>query len=448
MVIPKDLDSIANRQEHQGAKVFFRALKMQYTELAKQFEKGQELQPNRDLIKNALISFHSRTQLEMADWQFTQLNKQVSVKALQIGVYERVLNLIRTWVTLNIGGSITSISNTTLDLVRKVIADGQEQGFGARKIGKLIRDEAKDKFTAYRSTVIARTEGTRAASHGAEVGAKQWESITGQKKWKAWSASADSRTRDSHIAMVDSKPIPGDEDFIINGKAMSGPGDPRGGKSEVISCRCRKYYMSERVAKQIMGLPQVVNSIQQDTIEKQTVREGLPDGALDRYKQYYKEHNKNIPDEEGAAIVEYTDSAYKPMNLILRTNEKHAKKDYYYLALANQVNKGLDKLPKYNGLTYRCTQGMAENSIKEYKTAFDNSTAYTEKAFLSSSPDLNPGFGNQVMFKIKSKNGVNITELSKHGHENEVLFKHGSQFKVTKYEQQDKTHLIIEMEEI
>lgn len=252
MVIPEDLDKIADRQERQGAKVFFRALKMQYTELARQYENGQDLKPNKDTIKNALISFHNRAQLEMADWQYTKLIKQTPVKALQIGMYERVLSLIRAWTLMNIGTSIASISNTTLEVVRKVVAQGQTEGYGARKIGKLIRDEAKGEFTAYRSTVIARTEGTRAASQGAKFGAEQWENITGQKKWKAWSANNSPRTRDAHIAMIGSDPIPGDQDFIVGGTAMDGPGDPRGGKANIISCRCRKYYMSERVARQII----------------------------------------------------------------------------------------------------------------------------------------------------------------------------------------------------
>lgn len=268
MEIPKDLDSIADRQERQGAKIFFRALKSQYAELAKQYENGQDLQPNKTVIKNALISFHNRAQLEMADWQYNRLLKENPVKALQVGLYERILGLVRTWVTLNIGGSINSISNTTLDLVRKVISDGQDQGFGARKIGKLIRDEAKDKFTAYRSTVIARTEGTRAASQGAKFGAEQWEVITGQKKWKGWSANNSPRTRDSHIAMIGSKPIPGDQDFIVGGTAMSGPGDPRGGKANVISCRCRMYYMSERAARQILGLKPVAKPVEFEEVEK------------------------------------------------------------------------------------------------------------------------------------------------------------------------------------
>lgn len=53
--------------------------------------------------------------------------------------------------------------------------------------------------------------------------------------------------------MVDSKPIPGNEDFIVGGLPMDGPGDPRGGASQCVACRCRKYYMSERLARRIIN---------------------------------------------------------------------------------------------------------------------------------------------------------------------------------------------------
>jgi len=254
MVAPNDLNRIASRQEKRGAKVFFRALKTQYTELAKQYENGQSLEVDTKIIKSALIDFHTKTQIESAEWQYNDLEKRNPVKKLQLGIYDRLIGLIRAWVLLNIGASIQSISNTTLDIVRRVIAKGQEEGFGARKIGQLIRQEAKSQFTAYRSTVIARTEGTRAASQGHKFGAEQWEKITGQKKWKGWSAANQpNRTRPDHLNMIGSKPIPGDEKFKVGDTFMDAPGDPAGGAKECVGCRCRSYYMSERMARSIIN---------------------------------------------------------------------------------------------------------------------------------------------------------------------------------------------------
>lgn len=252
MITPLGLDRLTDRLEKQGKAAFVRTLKTVYTKMATQYLNGNDIKPDKDLIKSALQQYHIKTQISIAEWQYNDLER-LNKKALQLGMYERLLSLIRAWVLINTGASITSISNTSLEIVRKIIATGQEQGFGAKKIAALIKQEGGSEFTKYRSEVIARTEGTRAASKGADFGAEQWEKITGQRKWKGWSASSDSRTRDTHLAMVGSMPIPGDDDFIVGGKPMDGPGDPKGGASECVNCRCRKYWMSERLARRILS---------------------------------------------------------------------------------------------------------------------------------------------------------------------------------------------------
>jgi len=251
MRIPAKLDKIADKHEAKGARLFYSALKAQYDDLAAKFEAGRELIPNNDIVKVAIISYHTKVQLEVADWQFNQMDKDI--KRLQVGIEKRVIDAIRLWILGNTGVSISQISDTTLQIVKRIIAKGGEEGLGARQIGKLIRDETKGTFTRYRATVIARTEGTRGASEGAKIGAKQWENITGQTKWKAWSASSDIRTRDSHLAMVGSKPIRGDGKFNVGGTQMEAPGDEAGGAGNVVNCRCRVYYMSERIAKSLLS---------------------------------------------------------------------------------------------------------------------------------------------------------------------------------------------------
>lgn len=477
MKIPKSLDSIASRQERQGAKVFYKALKTQYAELAKQVENGQELKPNPTPVKNAIINFHTRVQLEMADWQYNILLAQTPVKALQVGVYERITNLIKTWITLNTGTSISSISNTTLDVVKRIIAQGQQDGFGARKIAQLIRAEAQDPFTVYRSTVISRTEGTRAAAQGAKFGAEQWEKITGQEKWKAWSASADSRTRDQHLEMLNSDPIKGSDNFIVGGAAMSAPGDPKGGKTNVINCRCRVYYMSERVAKRILGQkppeepqqlapedieapkPAEARTEQDIAADEQLIFEQIPKDFVEVYKQRYKEKYPMLEDSEGIAIFGYTGPEYRDINFYLRNREamesarSFAKVDRngYLRGMANQINKGLDKLPNYTGDVYRGTSNIKPTALDAYKKAFEKGLPHTEEAFLSTSETLQKSFGSQAIFKIKSKTGTSVKDLSLHANEDEVLFKHGTKFKVTSFKETGPKFDIryeIEMEEL
>lgn len=253
MFSPDSLDRLANRQEKQGRSVFLKALNRQLAILADLHENGKELKINSQTIKTVLQDFHVKVQIENAQWQYTYLEKQVGAKALQIGAYDRILRAIRAWVLLNTGESISSITATTLERVRSIIARGQEEGYGARKVAQLIRADRNSEFTRYRSELIARTEGTRAASHGHKLGAEQWEQVTGQKKWKIWSASKDSRTRDAHRAMIGAPPIPGDQDFIVGGAPMDAPGDPKGGAANVIACRCRAVYVSERIARRIIN---------------------------------------------------------------------------------------------------------------------------------------------------------------------------------------------------
>ena len=71
----------------------------------------------------------------------------------------------------------------------------------------------------------------------AEEGAK----ATGLRLEKVWLATNDARTRDTH-RQLDGQVVPVDADFIVNGKQMSKPGDPRGGAREVVNCRCAVEY--------------------------------------------------------------------------------------------------------------------------------------------------------------------------------------------------------------
>ena len=58
---------------------------------------------------------------------------------------------------------------------------------------------------------------------------------------KRWVSNADERTRPSH-ALANGQEVGIDDDFIIGGKKMSYAGDPKGGASEVINCRCVIVY--------------------------------------------------------------------------------------------------------------------------------------------------------------------------------------------------------------
>jgi len=92
----------------------------------------------------------------------------------------------------------------------------------------------------YRRELIARTETIRASNAGSFGLFADWGS-----PMKEWLATADNRTRDSHLlawAMYgeggDPGPIPMDQPFIVGGVEMMYPGDPNGTPAEFCNCRC------------------------------------------------------------------------------------------------------------------------------------------------------------------------------------------------------------------
>ncbi|WP_077920404.1 phage minor head protein [Spirosoma sp. 209] len=131
---------------------------------------------------------------------------------------------------------VTQMSAHTKQLIRDVLTRGAEQVWDIRKIARRLREVIADPV---RALLIVRTETTRAASVGAEMGASATNLILN----KVWIATNDARTRASHRAMLRSKPVPKDGVFIVGGKAMRYPGDPAGGPAQVCRCRCSVVYV-------------------------------------------------------------------------------------------------------------------------------------------------------------------------------------------------------------
>lgn len=93
------------------------------------------------------------------------------------------------------------------------------------------------RLPAHRLEMIARTESMRASNFGNNQLMADW----GVEK-KEWLATADNRTRDTHIqAWVDygeGNGIPIDQPFLVGGSELMYPGDPAGPPEETINCRC------------------------------------------------------------------------------------------------------------------------------------------------------------------------------------------------------------------
>ena len=160
--------------------------------------------------------------------------------------------------------------------------------------------------------------------------------------------------------------------------------------------------------------------------------------------EFAKKHN--LSNAERIAINIYTGKAYKDLNKELREGTISEKNKSFETIL----NSALDKLNPINDTIYRGVN-LPESAIKNYIEAFNSNTDITEKAFTSTSFDKNVAimFSKAVSFEIKSKTGRDITELSKFGwKESEVLFKSGTNFKVTGITQHQSGNYTITMEEV
>ena len=149
--------------------------------------------------------------------------------------------IYRDFASANTGSKIVGIQAVTRKHIAKIVTMGVTENLGVAQLANEIRAEGRGRFTKYRSATIARTETHNAASFANQQVA---QSMNLPNQRKRWMTTQDERSRDSHRAM-NGKTVALDEDFIVNGMSMSYPGDPKGGASNVINCRCVLIYVND-----------------------------------------------------------------------------------------------------------------------------------------------------------------------------------------------------------
>jgi len=141
------------------------------------------------------------------------------------------------------GNRITNVSNTTIKSIRRIIVKSQENGEGTRATSKAIFEGMRGAISKRRSALIARTETHSAASYANH---RMNESLEIPNQKKRWVAVNDIRSRHWHKSM-DGVEVDINEDFevVVKGVTykMKHTGDPRGGASNVINCRCVTIYI-------------------------------------------------------------------------------------------------------------------------------------------------------------------------------------------------------------
>jgi len=183
----------------------------------------------RNDVGATLEFYYREIIMAFAKRSFTNRYSQKAIQDYE-GIYKQFMQ--------NIGGTrITEISDTTRRIISKTILDNQTAGVA--EIAKAINEKMSPRFTKARASTIARTETHTASSFAIQKQAENFEEPNMRKRWVT---TTDDRSRGTHLA-VNGTEVGIDEDFIVGGKKMKYAGDPRGGASEVINCRCVIVYI-------------------------------------------------------------------------------------------------------------------------------------------------------------------------------------------------------------
>lgn len=129
------------------------------------------------------------------------------------------------------------LTNTTKEILTRVIRNGEQDGLGVEAIAKNISQSIGGSISDSRARTIARTETHMAAGFGMQEQAKD----AGYPVNKVWVAVEDDRTRETHT-FVDGTEIAIDDNFQVGNDLLQYPGDPNGSPEETINCRCTLIY--------------------------------------------------------------------------------------------------------------------------------------------------------------------------------------------------------------
>lgn len=153
--------------------------------------------------------------------------------------------LLSEWVNEQGAQRVKNVARTTYKDLRKVLLAGIESEEPAGGIIKrLLQVRA---FSAFRAATIARTEVHSAAMFASKRTAQIIAQDVGITILKRWVPALDERTRFSHKAMRNHKPVGMEASFKVGRPdgghdSMDRPGDPSGSAGNVINCRCVLVY--------------------------------------------------------------------------------------------------------------------------------------------------------------------------------------------------------------
>ena len=122
-------------------------------------------------------------------------------------------------------------------------------------------------------------------------------------------------------------------------------------------------------------------------------------------------------------------------------------------------NAALEKMPRYQGTVFSGVSfdsALLDKQIQTLQECLKTGQPYVNKALMSSTTNIEKTtiFGDNFMYVIKSKHGADIKPISHYASEDEIVFRAGAKFKVTKVYQETSRQFgfgqgwVVEMEEI
>jgi len=197
-------------------------------------------------IQDALRELYNTTGRQWATFTFYGVLKDAKVKYQAplitikrrgaIGLNEEFVNAIIEFFRTDLFNTVTNITETTRNFIREQVELGIQNQLS---LDEIIANMIGSEITKTRAALIARTETTKAANVGEQVGTDK----TNLQTRKEWISVQDHRTRHDHIT-VDGSIVPDGSPFNVGGYLMLRPGASKttdGQKvpaKEVCNCRC------------------------------------------------------------------------------------------------------------------------------------------------------------------------------------------------------------------
>jgi hypothetical protein len=150
-------------------------------------------------------------------------------------------------------------------------------------------------------------------------------------------------------------------------------------------------------------------------------------------------------------VEKYTMMTYFGINSYLRRGE--SKKERIDKQI-NNISTLLQSAPKMEGTVYRGMKFDSNEDFDKFLSQIENNKSFKSKSFTSTSIHEKSAIGhatskyNNILFEIKSKNGVFLNGMSKIPGEGEILLDKNAKFNIINIDKSDIKNVRIIMEEV